>query len=528
MNYLDMYEQNYTPLISMDEMKKNTIEVDSNTTELFYAQPYKLGCPFVMSVECDHSRLGYNGSTFHIIISENLYTYYDVLVTDRRNGKGLMVCSPKDFGSDAEIIPMKGGFRMLMKMASGHEEDWISPSELTTETELERVDNAGEDEFTSNSTSYSGNLMASGSSDRYGFDFYRHVLGASELSLSYLITAEASFKDLKINPISPQLNNLPAEASQDIINFFTEKQYGVSSTGKSGITGVYTWLPKFILNLGKELKSIVDNKMMYSTGWSRSNGRETLYGGAGYYHQIKNKGSHFYYQTADQAWDLILSMMSSMYADKPHISREEREIEVELGSGIYELIQPKFSQYFEAHNKFLITGEHPALVNQLYTDKNGDLAYKPKKFGSVYYENFGWVRIKKNEMLDRLDNHKKYNKFHLGKPLSSFMIFVKDVTDKSFTKANFEGIKAPAGSGNVLYIKRKGMTDSMEFTIGGGNIAPQLLSAIGANPKGNHSRDQSFKGVKLTFRSAPAEVFVQDASRTIIAELDPTGDLEAL
>jgi hypothetical protein len=65
----------------------------------------------------------------------------------------------------------------------------------------------------------------------------------------------------------------------------------------------------------------------------------------------------------------------------------------------------------------------------------------------------------------------------------------------------------------------------MEYTLGSGYIAPQLLSAIGASS--NQSRDQSFKGVKLTFRTH-GEPYVQDASRMLIAEFDPTGELETL
>lgn len=524
MNYIDMYEQNYQPLMSMSEMTKNTIYIDGNQTSFLYGQPYKLGCPFIMGILCENSKLGYQNSTFHAIISENLYSYGDILMTHRRHGKGLMVVSEKEGGDDAKIVQEGGGYRYLLKMASGEEKDYIDHSEVAVGIEIERVDFAGGDEFKSESTSYTGNLLSSGS-NRYGMDMYRFNVGTSDLSISYLITADASLKKLKMDNVLPQLNGLPVQASEDIINFFAEQHYAGMSGSTVKLKGVAMWLPRFMVNLGKELKDLQEMKNMYSTGWSKSNGRETLYGGLGLYPQIKRKGNHFYYSSFIQAFDLIKQMLSALYSGKYSIPIEKRFIEIDLGDGIYEQIYPMFKAYFETDNKIIFTGDHPAYKDVLTRDANGKLVYKPAEFASVFYPSFGWIKINRNSRLSNLDNNRKNQDFIDRHPESAFMIFIKDITDETFTGADLKGVTKPANAGNLLYIKKDGVPDSMEYTIGSGYISPALLSAVGANSGNPGSRDNSFNGLKLTLRTH-GEVFLQDASRMVIAEYDPTGDRE--
>ena len=330
-----------------------------------------------------------------------------------------------------------------------------------------------------------------------------------------------------MNKVLPQMNGLPEEASSDIVNFFSQKQYlGADARGNAKLGGVTMWIPKFLVNLGKELKDLLEIKNMFSPGWTRSNGRETLYGGKGLYQQIKDKGNHFYYQTAVQAFDLIKNMLTSLYAGKYNIPIKDRKIDIELGDGIYELISPMLKQFFESDNKLIVTAEHPAFKDVITRKADGSLGYKPIEFTEVYYPNFGTINIKRNTSLGMLDNYKKTNKFIGRHPESAYMIFIKDVTDKTFTKANVDSMNVGPNQGNILYVKKKGVPDNMEFTIGSGYIAPELLSAIGASANGGHSRDQSFNGVKITMRTH-GEVFVQDLSRMVIAEYDPTGEREA-
>lgn len=525
MNYLEMYEDNYQPLISMSEMTKNTVYVDGNHTSFLYGQPYKLGCPFIMQVLCENSKLGYDNSTFNVIISENMYTYNDVLSTDRRFGKGMRIIPVSEGGEDAKIIPMNGGFRILLGMASQDPNEFVDHSEVKVGTEVERVDFTGGDEFKTESTSYTGNLMGTGS-DRYGMDFYQFNVGTHDLSISYLITADASLRNIGMQPAIPQMVGMPEQAQTDVINFFSKEQYaGMDAKGNAKIRGAAAWIPKFMVNLGKELKDLQETKLMYSTGWARDNGREKIYGGLGLYHQIKRKGNHFYYQTAKQAFDLIKNSLVSLYSGKFNIPLKDRFIDIELGDGIYEQIQPFFQQYFETDNKLIFDGSHPAYKDVLTRDSEGKLVYKPMEFGSVFYPNFGWIKIKRNTSLAMLDNYKKNRKYHGRYPESAYMIFIKDVTASNFTGANLKQMKVPGGAGNILYIKKDNVPDSMEFTIGSGYIAPALLSALGANANGAHSRDTSFNGVKVTLRTN-GEVFLQDASRMIIAEYDPTGERE--
>jgi hypothetical protein len=527
MNYLEMYEQAYNPLVSMQELTKNTVFIDSNQHSFYYGQPYKLGCPFIMEVLCENNRLGYGGTSFHVVLSENLYTYNDILLTDRRNGKGLRVVPPNEAGEDAKIIPYKGGFRYLLVMSSGDEKDYIDLSEIIPGwTEIERVDFSGGDEFVTESTNYTGNLLSSGS-NRYGMDLYQFNVGLHDMSLSYLMTADATMRDIKQNPILPQLVGLPAEASSQIINFFQKSDFAGKQGAMDKLKSTTMWLPKFLVALGKELKDLEEMKLMYSPGWTRSNGREIIHGGLGLYPQIKAKGNRFFYSTPMQAYDLIKNMLVSLYSGKYNVPMNERRIKIELGDAIFEHIQPMFAQYFKSDNNYLLTLEHAAMKNVLTLDKNGEAVYKPLTFGSVFYPNFGWIEIVRNPYMSRLDSHKK-NQEYIGRhTASSWMIFIKDITDSNFTKADIKGSPVPANSGNLLYIKRAGIMDSMEYTVGSGYISPALLSAIGAGSNTSQSRDNSFNGVKLTMRAAPSEVFLQDASRMIIAEYDPTGEREA-
>ena len=525
MNYLEMYEDNYQPLISMAELTKNTIEIDGNQQSFLYGVPYKLGCPFIMDVLCENSKLGYGGSTFHVIISENLYTYGDLLMTHKRHGKGFIVVGSKEAGDDAKIIPTNGGFRYLLKMASGNDIDYADHSEFKVGLEIERVDFVGGDEFTTESTSYTGNLLSNGS-NRYGMHMHQFNVGVSDLSLSYLITADASLKNLEIKSTLPQLVGMPQEASTEIINFFSKEDFDAKGTK---LNTVSAWIPKFMVKLAKELKDLQETKLMYSPGAIFSNGREIRNRGMGLYPQIKAKGNHFYYNSPAQAFDLIKQMLSALYSDRHHIAIEDRYIDIELGEAIFERVQPMFKSYYESDNKIIFTGEHDALKGVLKQDPNNaqGLMYNPKYFTSVFYPNFGHIKIKKNMRLSLLDNNRKDTNYVNEYPESAWMILIKDVTDNSFTGANFKasGIKVPNGAGNMLYIKKKGVPDSMEYTIGSGYISPALLAAVGANGSNPGTRDTSFNGLKVTFRTH-GEVFLQDASRMVIAEYDPDGEKE--
>jgi hypothetical protein len=525
MNYIDTYENNVQPLISIADMKNSTVYIDGNSSSFLYGVPYKLGCPFVKEVLCEKSKLGFDNIPFHVVLSENLYTYNDILSTDRRHGKGLRVIPVQEAGEDAKIIPYNGGFRYLIGMASGVSTDYVQYSEIKPSTEIERVDTSGTDEFQDSSTSYTGSLLGS-SDNRWGMDMFKFNIGVSDMSLSYYITADASNKSLSLTSTLPQLNGMPQEASTDIINFFRKEDVkGVGPSGNTSLKSVTSWIPKFMVNIAKELKDLQDTKFMYSPGWAMNNGRETVYGGQGIYHQIKRKGNHIYYRTAQQAFDLIKSMLSSLYSDKPFIAFKDRYIDVDLGDGIYELIQPMFQQYFNTDNKLIYTGDSTPFKDVLKKDKDGMLSYEPIAFGSVFYPNFGWINIKRNSSLTNLDGYKKTRR-HVGKyPETAYMIVVKDVTANTFTGAKLEGVTVPKYAGNILYVKRKNVPDSMEYTLGGGYMSPQLLAAVGASA--NQSRDQSFKGIKLTFRTH-GEPYVQDASRMLIAEFDPTGDLESM
>lgn len=525
MNSLEMYDMNYTPLISMNEMTRNTVYVSGNQTSFLYGQPFKLGCPFIKEVLCENNRLGYGKTTFHIVISENAYTYHDVLMTNRRHGRGMRVVPVDEGGEDAKIIPFNGGWRFLIAMASGLENDYVDISELRVGTEVERVDATGGDEFKDESTSYNGGLNGK-SKDRHGMDLYQYNIGVSEISMSYLITADASLRHIELGKQAmPQLTGLPVQASTDIINFFSKDQYVGNGSGGAKLSGVTSWIPRFIANMARELKDLQETKLMYSQGWSRSNGRETLYSNMGIYPSVKLKGNHFYYSDANQAFDLIKNMLTALYSGKYNIPIKDRKIEIELGDGIFEWIQPMFKQYFESDNKIIFTGEHPAYRDVLRKGADGGMIYEPVVFEEVFYPNFGRIKIKRNSALSMMDNYKK-NQVFIGRyPESAYMIVIKDITDKNFTGANLPNLKKPDQAGNILFIKKEGVTDSIEFTAGSGTIAPALLSAVGANPSGVFSRDNSFKGLKILMRTH-GEVFVQDASRMVIAEYDPTGEKE--
>jgi hypothetical protein len=532
LNLLNNFEKMHTPLLSMTEVEKNVIYVDGQNASFIYGIPYKLGCPYLVEVLCEGSKIGIGQQLFHIVLSENIYTYGDIITAHRRHGKQLLIVSQRDSGmAEAEITPYGNGFRYLVRLASGDLDDYIDEGLLQPQQEYEKIDQINGGEFSDDATGYTG-MLGAGSNSRTGLQLHNYTVGTSDLALRYWVTADASLRKVNVSNINiPQLQFLGnnSSAMADVLNFYTKDQVKGYKDGKPVLSDVTMWLPSFILELGKELAALKEKKLLWSTGYYKvSNGREVVTGGLGYYQQIKQKGNHFYYSDFRQAWNIIMNFSSILYSAKYNVKPQDRRLKMKLGRGIYEKLQPYLKQYFEQDNKFTISGDHEALKGMLRQDKNGDLIYEPKMFKSVFYPNFGWIEFEVDDSLTMIDGDQKYQKYYEKYPESAFMIFIEDITSGLYTNAIPDNVKIDGGKmkqdlGNVVMIKRDGVPDSMEHKKGSGYISPALLSAVGASEREGVASDE--KGLGITMRTH-GEVWVQDPSRVLMIEFDPYGEKE--
>lgn len=525
LNLLNNFDKMHTPLLSMTELEKNVNYVDGQNASFIYGVPYKLGCPFLKEVLCEGSRIGIGQQAFHIVLSENIYTYRDIITAHKRNGKELVILSQRDSGrEDAEIIPWGDGFRYLVRLASGDMDDYIDEGLLQPQQEYEKVGQINGGEFEDEKTGYTG-ILGAGSNSRTGIQMHQYIVGTSDLALEYWITADASLRNVQLNKINiPQLQFLGNNAMADVLNFYTQDQVKGYKDGKPVLSDVTAWIPNFIVELGKELAGLKERKLLWSQGYYwRSNGREVITGGLGYYQQIKQKGNHFYYSDFRQAWNIIMNFGSILYQAKYNVRPEDRRLKMKMGRGVWEKLQPYLDQYFKTDNRYILTLDHPALKDVLKQDKDGDLIYKPARFKSVFYPNFGWIEFEVDDSLTWMDGDQKYQTYYEKYPESAYMIFIEDITDGMYTNAIPSGIKSEKikqDLGNVVMIKKQGVPDSMEHRKGSGYIAPNVLRAVGATESEGVSSYE--KGLGITMRTH-GEVWVQDPSRVLMIEFDPYG-----
>lgn len=515
LNLLQNYNKISMPFISATELSKNVLETEGAGSTFTFGIPFLKGCPYIVENLCaDNSKPGYGNQPFFILLSENIFTYGDVLTTDLRNGKQLRIQTIEEKGDDAKITNYLNAWKYMVALDSYSEEDYYPAELLQAGTPYMKLFSHNGGEFDNIMSSYSG----MDKDYRESLQLYQYTVGMSKQAITTWVTADATYRTFKVeNASHPMLNHLSG-ASSDVLNYWTPKGDKASSV---------FWIPSFIQKLAGELAKMKENFLLWNQGKSFTTNRGIkVVTGLGFYQQIKQRGNWDTYTDFRQLFNMVLNFSEKLFTVHNMVSPKDRVVKLRAGKIAYAELRKQFSAYFKTDNPFTVFADHPALQKAdliSYSDKTG-LIYKPLQFNGIMFPEQGLLLVEHDESLDRIDDYLEFNQYTGYTGNSGGMVFIEDITSGNFTNAIPDSLKNGGMSyKNVTMIKTKGYVDKIEYKIGS-DCSENLLRMLGI--KGDPNVVSTWnKGVEIRL-STEGELWVQDPSRIWMLEYDPEGILK--
>lgn len=513
LNLLDKYNKIKMPFISMTELSNNVLETDGPGSAFTFGIPFMKGCPFLLENLCaDNPKPGYGNQPFFIVLSENVYTYGDVITTDYRNGKQLRIQRIKDKGPEAEIVPHLNGWRYMVALDGFDEEDYYPQEFLEEGTAYYKLFSLDGAEFDHTMSGYSGMDEDS----KTALQLYQYTVGTSDQAIHTWVTADATYKNYRLeNKIHPAVAHLQG-ASTDVLTYWTGAADG------TGAKAVF-WIPQFIQKLGMELAKMKENFLLWNQGKSLiTNGREKIVTGLGWYQQIKQRGNYDTYSDFRQLLNMVLNFSEKLFTVHNQVAPIDRVVRLKAGKLAYQELRKQFSQYFKTDNPFQVFADHPALIKAglLTNDNKGGLIYKPVQFNGIFFPEQGTLLVEHDPTLDRLDDYLEHPAQSSYMSTTSGTIFIEDITDGNFTNAIPTELKGGMKHKNTVMIKKRGYKDKLEFKVNS-DCSEELLSILGVPGQGKAVTSWN-KGLEIRL-STHGELWVQDPSRVWLIEYDPYG-----
>lgn len=510
MKLWSQYQMLSAPLISMTELNNNVLYTNGFGALLNFSIPYKVDFPKIKeNLAGDLVKPGIGGTKFPIVLTEDTYTNFDIITYDYRNGKQLII-------TEDEIVPHGSGWKYMVKLVTMDEElDYFPPRFLEPGTQFMKIDNP--------SGEYDTNLSTATNITRTGIMNFSYQTGNSELGIGHWITSYADMLDVQDTQKNPNLLWIQQYANladnKGILNFI--------NYDKDGKPVGNAWMPSIIAALQIELAKMKESRLMWGQGTIiGGSGRSQTRVSAGYYQQVKNRGNYVQYHSLKELPNLLKNVVGQLFANRTDIHPKDRKVRFRMGMGAMQAMQQEFMTQFKTDNPFTLFGDHPALKGMV-TGTFDNLSYKPIRITSVQYPEVGLVEIEHDSVLDFIDVENPIVP-HAGQfPLSSYMIFVEDLTEQDFSnampKSGVYNVENGFNNGaNVMMIKPKNYVDTMGFEVGMG-CNPTLKKFIGWNENAYvHSSKRKGFGVNML---TCGEVWVKDPSRIVLLEYVPQNSL---
>lgn len=504
----NQYKMLSAPLISMTELEGNTLYTNGFGTLLGFTIPYNVGLPKIKENLCgDLVKPGIGGQAFPIVLTEDSFTNGDIITPDYRNGKQLII-------QEDEIVPYGSGWKYMVKVATFDEEnDYFPPRLLEPGTPFMKIDNPSGEHDTQVSTL--SNLT------RTGLMNFSYQTGNSELGIGHWITSHGDILAVADAQKTPnmlwvqQYGDL--QAKNGIINFFNKDAKG------NPIAGTATWMPSIIAAMQIELATMKERRLMWSKGVViGGSGRSLTRVSPGYYQQIKNRGNYITYNSTTQLPNILKNIVGQLFANRTDIAFKDRKVKFRMGMGAMIAMQQEFMTQFKSGNPFTVFADHPALKGMI-SGSYDNLAYKPIRITSLQYPEVGIVEIEHDPVLDFIDVDNEIVPYNGQYPLSSYMVFVEDLTNQDFSnampKSGSYNVENGFNNGaNVMMLKPKNYVDSLGFKIGTG-CNPTLKQFVGMSPN-SYIHSESQKGFGVTMYTT-GEIWVKDPSRVVLVEFVP-------
>lgn len=504
-----------TPLLKATELAGQKLYTDYFGQELDYMIPYKMDCIKTREriVDVTVRKVGRGISEFPIVLSDQLDPGDQFALGTVRGDFQLRV------SDRASIEPFGEGSGWIhqVTLATNDPEMYLPESMLRAGIDVYKLDNRGGERAT----------HASGlSRDRNGAILQTLKTGNSEIAISHTITSHGDMLGTTLDPkrqaFSGLFNysNMSLADTDGIMNYFNKDKNG------NPIKGTRAWVPTIIDKMLQELALMKESSCTWNHGYSFiGRGDQRVNVPMGFYQQVKQRGHYFTYNDLGNIVGEMKGMMDQLFANSRLIPKDRR-IKFRMGMGALIEAEKAFTEYAFATNKYMIlnTGGNN-FASQMFTGSLQNLKYEQPRVTSVNFPGYGWIDIEHNPALDVLDGDQPQQGFQGLFPLSSYIMWVEDVTADEFSNAIPNGAKRDVtngfnngGDANIVMIQPKGYQDTISFQPGVG-YSPTLNKFLGysTNAQLATSDNRGFKVTALT----SGEILIKDASRIIFAEYVP-------
>jgi hypothetical protein len=495
-----------TPLLSMTELKKNTIYTNGDDGELTFNMPYQLEGPTVKEdLTSDIPYPGRDGQEFEILIGdgglEPCFQAGTRITADFRDGQNLYIVS---VGTG-----LGQGFKYRVKLITNDKAEWFNKKYLNPGTQYFRISGTA-GEFTED---------FAGIDNSFGMMKLKHQLGGRR-GVEYSITGNAQRLKLQFKGSNAEKFdwvNSQSFMSPNDPSFYMVIGEGNGKMGTDGMQGIKpgteTWLTYADAMIMKQLMLDEERDLMWARGGVIQGARnKSQVIGEGLYNQMK-KGN--WVKLPRYSREGLMNVFGQVFRNRPDIPDYKRKFKLQGGRGAVMELQRIFNEemnrtanqagaVMDAQRLGIISGDPMSLK----------VGYR---LGEVYIPGMGWLTIEHNPAFDSQFSRTEDEPFIGGFPKHSYTSAIFDVTDSNYTNAaevtsQVEWAKG-VDTGANIYLVRNAAMPGTKVTYIAGRTSPYAPSA----GRGNVASTR-FDG-STTIMENQSNIFLKDPTRSILLEL---------
>ena len=495
-----------TPLLSMTELKKNTIYTNGDDGELTFNMPYQLEGPTVKEdLTSDIPYPGRDGQEFEILIGdgglEPCFQAGTRITADFRDGQNLYIVS---VGTG-----LGQGFKYRVKLVTNDKAEWFNKKYLNPGTQYFRISGTA-GEFTED---------FAGIDNSFGMMKLKHQLGGRR-GVEYSITGNAQRLKLQFKGSNAEKFdwvNSQSFMSPNDPSFYMVIGEGNGKMGTDGMQGIKpgteTWLTYADAMIMKQLMLDEERDLMWARGGVIQGARnKSQVIGEGLYNQMK-KGN--WVKLPRYSREGLMNVFGQVFRNRPDIPDYKRKFKLQGGRGAVMELQRIFNEemnrtanqagaVMDAQRLGIISGDPMSLK----------VGYR---LGEVYIPGMGWLTIEHNPAFDSQFSRTEDEPFIGGFPKHSYTSAIFDVTDSNYTNAaevtsQVEWAKG-VDTGANIYLVRNAAMPGTKVTYIAGRTSPYAPSA----GRGNVASTR-FDG-STTIMENQSNIFLKDPTRSILLEI---------
>ncbi len=489
-----------TPLINQTELRKNVILVNGMNGRFTFTMPFELQGVRVIEDPNDATiaKLGIDGQTFEVLLSEDIFATNDIITYDFRDGKQLYI--KRYVGQAGE-----GHIYEVQLITQDPKNDYFPKDALQPGVEYFKVGNILNefDQEGSSVMAQTGELKFENKLSGHRMVEHKITAYADRLEIP---SATGAFSESVRGYLNP--NN------QDFIATFGAYKSGKPIPG----TGSYATMAELLMMA--ELRKMEEHQLMWGKAGSVVGSRnQTKTIKNGLYEQLK-LGNRYRIQRYTRG--VLESAFISLFANRPDIKIEERYIKLQAGAGAYYETLKIFAEelksipgVMQAYDLNMI--RKLSVVNS--SVQNLGLGYQVVK---VFLPGVGTVEVEHNPAFD-VNTSRKADEPLIGQfPRWSYTCAILDVTDTgaSNAAARTSGVEFMEGanqSANIFMVKPKQMTKDLITIIPGRAMG---LGLFGSSSVGGKILAATKEPAATITIENSSEIWVKDPTRTILIEMD--------